>query len=88
MHTVIVQYCTGCKLCLPPCPVDCIELVANTYFDDARAGASTRQQREWKEAFAKFSRDNREQRARRLTRLEKEKQELFERKKNAVLNRQ
>ena len=28
MHTVIASWCTGCELCLPPCPVDCIELVA------------------------------------------------------------
>ena len=27
MHTVIESECTGCKLCLPPCPVDCIEMV-------------------------------------------------------------
>jgi electron transport complex protein RnfB len=27
MHTVIAAYCTGCELCLPPCPVDCIALV-------------------------------------------------------------
>ena len=27
MHTVIAAYCTGCELCLPPCPVDCIDLV-------------------------------------------------------------
>ena len=27
MHAVIVPYCTGCKLCLPPCPVDCIDMV-------------------------------------------------------------
>jgi electron transport complex protein RnfB len=25
-HTVIEAQCTGCELCLPPCPVDCIEL--------------------------------------------------------------
>jgi electron transport complex protein RnfB len=24
MHTVIEPYCTGCGLCLPVCPVDCI----------------------------------------------------------------
>jgi electron transport complex protein RnfB len=28
MHTVIERECTGCELCLPPCPVDCIALVA------------------------------------------------------------
>jgi electron transport complex protein RnfB len=27
MHTVIAEHCTGCELCLPPCPVDCIDLV-------------------------------------------------------------
>jgi electron transport complex protein RnfB len=26
MHTVIAAWCTGCELCLPPCPVDCISL--------------------------------------------------------------
>ena len=24
MHTVIADECTGCELCIPPCPVDCI----------------------------------------------------------------
>jgi electron transport complex protein RnfB len=27
MHAVIAADCTGCELCLPPCPVDCIALV-------------------------------------------------------------
>ncbi|MCL4135773.1 UNVERIFIED_CONTAM: hypothetical protein GTU68_057664 [Idotea baltica] len=27
MHTVIASECTGCDLCLPPCPVDCIDMV-------------------------------------------------------------
>jgi electron transport complex protein RnfB len=27
MHTVIADWCTGCELCIPPCPVDCIALV-------------------------------------------------------------
>jgi len=27
MHTVIAEECTGCKLCLPPCPVDCIDMI-------------------------------------------------------------
>jgi electron transport complex protein RnfB len=26
MHTVIEPYCTGCELCVPVCPVDCILL--------------------------------------------------------------
>jgi electron transport complex protein RnfB len=26
MHTVVASQCTGCELCLPPCPVDCITM--------------------------------------------------------------
>ena len=26
MHTIIAQQCTGCELCLPPCPVECIHM--------------------------------------------------------------
>jgi electron transport complex protein RnfB len=27
MHTVIEKECTGCELCVAPCPVDCIYMV-------------------------------------------------------------
>jgi electron transport complex protein RnfB len=27
MTTVIAEECTGCDLCLPVCPVDCIDMV-------------------------------------------------------------
>ena len=27
MHTVLAALCTGCELCIPPCPVDCIDMV-------------------------------------------------------------
>jgi electron transport complex protein RnfB len=26
MHTVMADHCTGCELCVPACPVDCIVL--------------------------------------------------------------
>jgi electron transport complex protein RnfB len=26
MHTVVADLCTGCELCVPACPVDCIAL--------------------------------------------------------------
>jgi electron transport complex protein RnfB len=38
MHVVLDDACTGCALCLPPCPVDCIVLVpAGAPWGDARA---------------------------------------------------
>ena len=27
MHGIISDLCTGCELCIEPCPVDCIELL-------------------------------------------------------------
>jgi electron transport complex protein RnfB len=27
MHTVIADECTGCDLCVEPCPVDCIDML-------------------------------------------------------------
>jgi electron transport complex protein RnfB len=27
LHTVAAQLCTGCELCIAPCPVDCISMV-------------------------------------------------------------
>jgi electron transport complex protein RnfB len=26
MHTIIEAECTGCELCVAPCPVDCISM--------------------------------------------------------------
>jgi electron transport complex protein RnfB len=26
MHTIIESECTGCELCVAPCPVDCISM--------------------------------------------------------------
>ena len=47
MHTVLAAECTGCGLCLPPCPMDCIALMptqpprAWTVDDALRADART-----------------------------------------------
>ncbi len=27
MHTVLLDACIGCRLCVDPCPVDCIDIV-------------------------------------------------------------
>jgi len=26
MHTIVESLCTGCELCVPPCPVECIRM--------------------------------------------------------------
>ena len=26
LHVIVASQCTGCELCLPPCPVDCIHM--------------------------------------------------------------
>jgi electron transport complex protein RnfB len=42
MHTVIAELCTGCDLCLPPCPVDCIDMIPapDPAWDQVRADAA------------------------------------------------
>lgn len=30
MHSILTDLCTGCELCIPPCPVDCIDLIPDT----------------------------------------------------------
>jgi Na+-translocating ferredoxin:NAD+ oxidoreductase subunit B len=52
MHTVIADDCTGCELCVPACPVDCIVLlpmpepqIDTTHADAARAHFQRRETR-------------------------------------------
>ena len=64
MHTVIEPACTGCDLCLPVCPVDCIQMVnisaeqtgwaawSAAQADNARQRYALRQQRLGEEAQA------------------------------------
>jgi electron transport complex protein RnfB len=44
MHTVLADQCTGCGLCLPPCPVDCIVMTSagRAWTDDDAKAARTR----------------------------------------------
>lgn len=85
MHTVIKQNCTGCKLCLPPCPVDCIALDENIDFEIASKNLSKQQISELKKNFALFSRENKQRRETRKQNALIEKQAAFERKKQALL---
>ena len=49
MHTVIDPLCTGCELCVPVCPVDCIAMVPVT---DTRTGWQA-----WSSALAEEARE-------------------------------
>jgi electron transport complex protein RnfB len=43
MHTVVTELCSGCDLCVAPCPVDCIEMLPakeEDVWDAARADAA------------------------------------------------
>ena len=41
MHTVLASECTGCELCIDPCPVDCIELIAKNDSDELNKNIRT-----------------------------------------------
>jgi electron transport complex protein RnfB len=56
---VIVQACTGCDLCLPPCPVDCIQMVAPPLGQEG-----------WSRADAQNARARHARRAQRIERLQ------------------
>ena len=67
MHTVVTELCSGCDLCVPPCPVDCIEMLPATgddaIWDAARADAARGR---FERRAARLSRE-RQERAERLT---------------------
>jgi electron transport complex protein RnfB len=46
MHTVIVALCTGCELCIAPCPVDCISMVPRASLPDAPAAPASEPNRQ------------------------------------------
>jgi len=54
MHTVIAAECTGCRLCLPPCPVDCIAMVETgetwSHAERARRAGQYRRRHEARDA--------------------------------------
>ena len=82
MHTVIAAECTGCKLCLPPCPVDCITMTetgdAWTHEERVRRAHQYRQRYE-----ARMERLERE----RAERLAAGRDQARQRKKQATIER-
>ncbi|MGO4611564.1 RnfABCDGE type electron transport complex subunit B, partial [Variovorax sp. 2RAF20] len=51
MHTVLEDWCTGCDLCVAPCPVDCIAMVPVTA---ERTGWAAWSQEQADEAHARY----------------------------------
>lgn len=83
MHTVIVDECTGCDLCVAPCPVDCIDMLAlpqatvqpivagfaNTAAElQARATKRDRARRRFEQRNARLQREEEHKLAERLAR--------------------
>jgi electron transport complex protein RnfB len=77
MHTVIERYCTGCELCVPVCPVDCIAL------ENASGGRTGWQA--WSEADAPLALARYEERKSRKQREAREHAERLEAKARAKL---
>jgi electron transport complex protein RnfB len=77
MHTVIEPYCTGCELCLPVCPVDCIAL---ENVSGERTGWEAWSVQQAGQSLARY-----EQRKQRLARDEAEQAERLQREAQAKL---
>ena len=59
MHTVLTSECTGCELCVQPCPVDCIDMIVIepsgiNHTDYYRMRYQQRNQRLAKQAIEKY----------------------------------
>ena len=64
MHTVVEAQCTGCELCIPACPVDCIAMVSVTGTSTGWQAWSAQQADEARDRYAwhkqRLARDQRE----------------------------
>ncbi len=67
MHTVVEDWCIGCALCPPACPVDCIDMVApRGLFTQAlkRAAAARARQRKKRLSVPRVRQSSAEERKR------------------------
>ena len=58
MHTVLADVCTGCELCIPVCPVDCINMipVSTTESVSEKRQAAQRAKRRFETRLARLAR--------------------------------
>jgi electron transport complex protein RnfB len=82
MHTVIAAECTGCKLCLPPCPVDCITMTetGETWTHEERLRRARQYRRRYEAGTERLERE-------RAARLAAGRDKAGERKKQATIER-
>jgi electron transport complex protein RnfB len=67
MHTVIAGQCTGCELCIPPCPVDCIRMMETGHHPnrEERMSAAERARSRFLARHERLARERAEQSAHR-----------------------
>jgi electron transport complex protein RnfB len=82
MHTVIAAECTGCKLCLPPCPVDCITMseTGETWTHEERLRRASQYRRRYQARTKRLERE-------RTARLAAGRDQAVGRKKQATIER-
>ena len=82
MHTVIAAECTGCKLCLPPCPVDCITMTetGEAWTHEERLRRATQYRRRYEARTERLERE-------RAERLVAGQDKARQRKKQATIER-
>ena len=82
MHTVIAAECTGCKLCLPPCPVDCITMTetGDAWTHEERVRRARQYRRRYEARMERLERE-------RAERLAAGRDKARQRKKQATIER-
>jgi electron transport complex protein RnfB len=78
MHTVLPEWCTGCDLCVAPCPVDCISMINVT---DQKTGWDA-----WSPAQADLARARYQAHLERMSREERDQQQKLAQKAKAKLD--
>ncbi len=86
MHTVVTELCSGCDLCLPPCPVDCIAMVpavgSDAIWGQSRADAARER---FERRRSRHERERRERAARLAARAPKAKEDPDAEKKRVII---
>lgn len=75
MHTVITDECTGCDLCVEPCPVDCIDMLPIAEASASRPATAPQAEAATARAMAQHARNRFQARQQRLRQEKVEKEQ-------------